>query len=312
MSRISVFDEWGTLEETVLGTASSVYFPGPHPIEAESRRSLGERLFKATLYGLAGGLRVPDFLRRRYVRELDAFAEVLDRHGVKILRPDDVHPTSDEPLGLGQMFSRDPLMAVGSDLIEGRLQIGMRRKENRGLHPRIATLAGEGAAVSTLADEDACLEGGDVVVDWPYVYVGIGRYASNLAGATWLQQRLGSRAQVVPVRLREASILHLDCCMTLTGPGRGIIHRPALQDPLPEPLNRYDFIDIDAETRRQMGGNILMLDPETIVVQRRHTALAEALTARGLKVAPVGFTAHADLEGAFRCATAPLRRRRDG
>lgn len=311
MSRISVYNEWGPLEETLLGTASSLYFPGPHPIEAEGSRPLGERLLKGAVYGLAGGWKVPKFLRRRYERELDAFAEVLSGHGVRVLRPDDVTPMKGEPLGLGQMFSRDPLMAVGSTLVEGRLQIEMRRKENRGLRPRISTLEREGADVAILADESACLEGGDVVVDWPHVYVGIGKYASNMAGVRWLQDLLGSEAQVIPVRLRAAAVLHLDCCMTLTGPGRGIIHRAALQDPLPAPLKDYDFIEIDAGTRREMGGNILMLDPETIVVQRRHAALAEALAAQGLKVTPVEFSAHAALEGAFRCATAPLRRRRD-
>lgn len=310
MNRVSVYDEWGTLEEVVLGTASSLYFPGPHPIESEGRHALGDRILKRVVHGLAAGRRVPGFLRERYVRELAGLEEVLDRHSVRMHRPEDVFPTRNEPPGLGQMFARDPIMVVGSTYIEGQLQIEMRQKENRGLQRLAARLEDEGAVIAKLADEKVYLEGGDVIVDWPYVYVGIGKYASNIAGAQWLQARLGTDAEVVPVFLREASILHLDCCMTLIGPRRGLIHRPALQDPLPGPLMDYEFIDIDAATRHQMGGNILMLSPETIVTQKRHVALARQLAARGLNVVPIEFTAHAALEGAFRCATAPLCRRR--
>lgn len=308
MTNVGVFNEWGVLKETMLGSAASIYIPGFHPIEFESRRPIGERLMKRLVYGLMAGMRVPGFVQQRFVRELDALERVLEQRGVVVGLPDVVRPLPGEAPGLGQMFARDPLMVVGSLVVEGRLRIEMRRKENRGLTARLRAFEEAGVAVARLHDADAYLEGGDVLVDWPHVYVGIGKYGSNLAGANWLQAQLGASARVIPVRLRDPTILHLDCCMTLIGPARGIIHRPSLQDPLPAPLCGYDFIEISAETRRQMGVNTLMLAPDVIVVQERHVALRRELAERGLEVVAVDFSAHAALEGAFRCATAPILR----
>ncbi|MBI3451316.1 MAG: hypothetical protein HY057_00460 [Rhodospirillales bacterium] len=206
------------------------------------------------------------------------------------------------------MFARDPIFVVGDTLVVGRLQMELRQKEIRGLHWIIAKAKRQGTKVAQLNDPAAFLEGGDVIVDWPRVYVGIGKYASNRQGAAWLQGVLGSEAEVIPVALSDPGILHLDCCMTLIGPRRGIIHRPSLRHPLPAPLGEYDFIEIDGRTRRELGSNVLVLDPGAIALQARHAALAAALAQKRYEVIPLGFTFHAGLGGAFRCATAPLRR----
>ena len=93
---------------------------------------------------------------------------------------------------------------------------------------------------------------GDVldVVDLPYVYVGIGARATNSEGAEWLSKHLGEEATVVPVRIENPDIFHLDTCMTLVGNGQGIICREVLADPLPHPLSGYDFIEVDAKALR--------------------------------------------------------------
>jgi N-dimethylarginine dimethylaminohydrolase len=110
------------------------------------------------------------------------------------------------------------------------------------------------------------------------------------------------------VPLAASGILHLDCCLTLIGPRLGIIHRDSLVQPLPPPLNTYEFIEVDARTRHELGTNALVLDEKTIVVQSRHHHLQRQLRERGFHIIPLDFTWHARLGGAFRCATVPLRR----
>ena len=267
MTQISVHNEWSRLEEVVLGIAPELYFPAMHPIELESVNPWWRRTSAAMLYTIAKGHRVPDWIARKYVAELEALRKVLIEHGVSVHRPVPITPLAKEPPGLGQMFARDPIMAVGNTLIVGQLQIEMRRKERRGFHSLLGELACNSTRVVSMPSNDIFLEGGDVVIDLPYVYVGVGKYGSNIKGVEWLQSQLGTAVTVVFVPLAVSGILHLDCCMTLIGPRLGIIHCGSLVNPLPPPLDTYEFIEVDSRIRQELGTNVLVLDPKTIVVQ---------------------------------------------
>lgn len=308
MTQISVHNEWSRLEEVVLGIAPELYFPAIHPIELESMNPWWQRASAVMLHTIAKGCRVPVWITQKYVAELEALRKVLLEHGVTVQRPVPVALLAEEPLGLGQMFARDPIMTIGDTLISGQLQIEMRRKERRGLSLLLGELADKGSRVISLTSDNIFLEGGDVIVDLPYVYVGVGKYGSNLKGVEWLQSQFGTAVTVVPIPLTVSGILHLDCCMTLIGSRLGIIHRESLVNPLPPPLNAYEFIEVDARTRQELGTNVLVLDPKTIVVQSRHVQLQQNLRERGFRVIPLDFSWHARLGGAFRCATAPIRR----
>lgn len=305
--KVQINNEYQRLREVVLGLATTLYFPDHHDIETEAGQPWWKRTLNHYLYPLIKGRKVPKWLIKKYEKEAEAFIQVLLAHGVKIRRVLPVVPQLNEPLGLGQMFVRDQAFCVGSRLLIGQLKIAMRQKERRGFTDLMAACDADQLAQLPVGGE-AYLEGGDVVVDWPYVYVGIGQYASNEKGVQWLQGILGGEVTVVPVYLQDRGVLHLDCCLTLIGPQLGIIHRASLSAPLPYPLNTYEFIEVDALTRAQMGTNNLLLDDKTIVVQARHHALQQALKQKGYTVVPVDFTWHARLDGAFRCATCPTHR----
>ncbi len=271
------------------------------------------------IYTLLRGKKVPSFLAKKFQRELAEFQRILETHGVKVHHVDSVTPTNLDPYGMGQMYARDSAMSVGEHFIEGNVQIEMRKIERRG-YQRIVAAINDKNQVHTLNQKDKIyLEGGDVIVNYPYVFVGIGKYASNEAGAKWLQSILDKDYEneivdkpwkVVPVYLNDDAILHLDCCMTIIGPKTAIIHKPVLKD-LPKELVDYKFIDIDAKTRKEMGGNVLVIGPKKVIVQKRHTALQEALKNEGYTVIPIVFTWHSLLDGALRCASCPLVREKN-
>lgn len=206
------------------------------------------------------------------------------------------------------MYARDPIISVGNITLNSQLQIPMRRKENRGFERLLAKLSSNGIQVETLREEGTYLEGGDVIVDHPYIFVGQSKYGSNEKGINWLKQIVKKSFEIVPVKITDPSVLHLDCALTIIGEGKGIIHRKTLQTPLPKPLDSYDFIEVDDKTQKQLGTNVLLLNPTTILVQERHKRIIEELKNKKFKVIPIKFSWHARLGGAFRCATSPISR----
>ncbi|WP_195604131.1 dimethylarginine dimethylaminohydrolase family protein [Clostridium tyrobutyricum] len=306
INRVCIENEYGKLKKVVLGIAPTLYFPGSHEIEMEDESPWWKKVLTKFIYPVLERKKVPDFIVKKYQNELKNLKEVLISHGVEIINPKEVFCRTDETAGLGQMFSRDPVFCIGNHIIAGNLQIEMRRKELRGFSNILSDFQKFRAAGNL--NEDSFLEGGDVIVDYPYVYVGIGKYASNEKGLHWLENQVGQELKVIPVYLKNEGILHLDCCMTLIGEKQGIIHPNSLQKPLPYPLNTYNFIEVDDKTRSELGTNVLMLDPTTIIVQKRHKELQQELRSRGFNVIPLDFTWHARLDGAFRCVTCPIYR----
>ncbi|MGO3317274.1 MAG: dimethylarginine dimethylaminohydrolase family protein [Leuconostoc mesenteroides] len=296
--KINVYNEYDPLKEVIIGDATKLYFPDTHEIEQEEHTAKWKQFMTKHIYTLLRGKKVPSFLAKKFQRELAEFQRILETHGVKVHHVDSVTPTKLDPYGMGQMYARDSAMSVGEHFIEGNVQIEMRKIERRG-YQRIVAAINDKNQVHTLNQKDKIyLEGGDVIVNYPYVFVGIGKYASNEAGAKWLQSILDKDYEneivdkpwkVVPVYLNDDAILHLDCCMTIIGPKTAIIHKPVLKD-LPKELVDYKFIDIDAKTRKEMGGNVLVIGPKKVIVQKRHTALQEALKNEGYTVIPIVIT----------------------
>ncbi|MEX2803718.1 dimethylarginine dimethylaminohydrolase family protein [Streptococcus sp. H31] len=208
---------------------------------------------------------------------------------------------------MAQMYARDSTLCIGDLLIEGNLKMSMRKKERRGYQSLIAASQKDGKVATMSQTKSAYLEGGDVLVDYPNVFVGIGRHASNLAGVEWLRKCLDDSWIVIPVRLKDDSVLHLDCCMTIIGPKTAIICREVLEE-LPEELENYRFIEIDKKSQLEMAGNVLVLGNNKVVVQKRHKRLQEDLRDHGFIPLPLSFTWHTLLDGAFRCASCPLER----
>lgn len=307
-SKANVYNEYNTLKEVLLGTANMLYFPQSHDIEKEENATGISKFLSRRIYPMFSGKKVPNWIAKKFRKEEETLLKILIDHGVKVHRPNDVVPLPDEPIGLGQMFSRDPIITVGNTILNSQLQIPMRRKENRGFDSLLQKLSSNGVQVEKHRELNTFLEGGDVIVNYPYIFVGQSKYGSNQNGIDWLKKIVGDSFEIIPVIITDPSVLHLDCAMTIIGNNKGIIHRKSLQAELSKPLSDYDFIEVDDKTAKQLGTNVLVINPQTVVVQKRHKKLIKSLSENGYKVIPICFTWHTLLGGAFRCATSPINR----
>lgn len=316
MENINVYNEYATLKTVIIGNAEKIYIPDAMEMEQEAHTATWKKMLNKYLYRVLKGKNVPQFLAKKYQRELADFKKILEENGVEVLTVDTVTPSKEEEPGMAQMYARDSVMCVGNLLIEGNLKLEMRKKEMRGYQSIVQAIKKHSSVHQLHPLETTFLEGGDVLVDYPYVFVGIGKYASNEKGINWLQNLLDTHQtklhpnqnwRVVPVYLNDDSLHHLDCCFTIIGPKTAIIHKASLKA-LPKELKDYQFIEIDTKTNKEMGGNVLVIGPKKIIVQKRHLSLQKSLQVHGYTVFPLDFTWHARLDGAFRCASCPLER----
>ncbi|MEO5337449.1 MAG: arginine deiminase family protein [Magnetospirillum sp. WYHS-4] len=317
-----VTNEWDRLAQVVVGrgedsevpTWSEAYTAYLSPIERVFfRRNQHKRLSD-----------VAPELEARLVGQLDGLVRLLADLGVAVRRN---RPLTEEEgdfaegnqNGGGLMFVRDPMVVIGDTVLELSLKRQFRRKERFALRPAVSEAFRHGEAhwvavppaspsLSHNGDEDnPFLEGGDILQAGPDILVGLSDLASNEAGARWLQRFLGPAFRVHPVRLRP-DVLHLDLALTLVRPGLAVACPTFLPDGPPDFLRGWDIVLVGEAEGKDMGANVLAVDPVTVLLDARQNRLAVDLEERGIRAIPVPFDAPAAFGGGIRCATQPLRR----
>ena len=221
-----------------------------------------------------------------------------------------------------QIFPRDPMLVIGNRFVETELFMPMRRRERFGIRRALADRLAESnaqmvsmpVAVPSPEREDGdwgpgpFIEGGDVFVLGPDIYVGVSGNASNTAGVKWLQQYLGKRYRVHEVRLTK-KFLHLDCCLATPRPGLAIVCREAFVDGLPDFIKDWKLIDVPfKDAKEKLACNGLVLDDKTIMIAAGLDYLARGLRDAGHQVIETPFDAVYQFGGAFRCWHHPLVR----
>ena len=153
--------------------------------------------------------------------------------------------------------------------------------------------------------DELYLENGDIMIDGHNVYVGMSGNATSPKGVAWLEQLLDDDYRVHTIRL-QPNLFHLDWLLTLNRPGLLTYCPEALIDPLPEPLTRWDKIEIRPD--EVAGANNLSIDENTIVVAEHHTRIAEAYAKKGMQVITIPAEETIDYGSGPRCLTGILRR----
>jgi N-dimethylarginine dimethylaminohydrolase len=308
---MSIYNEYGKIKQVILGISPILY-----PSSDLPKTMIDKLDFYTTLQ-----LKLSSILFKNrpltnpatqiIIDELEDFNSVLKNHKIDILRLEPIVPLENEHPGLMQMYARDPVFIIGKKAIVANMAIKMRMKEYRGYDHILKSLEKNGFEIIKMPKDDRfILEGGDVIVDHPYVYAGHGTYISTLEGINWLQNILKNEFEVIPIEIKDKSIMHLDCSMTIIGKNRGIIHKDSLGI-LPRNFEYFDFIEVKSTPRKQLGANVFVINPDTIVVQKRHKKLISDLETRGYEVYPLNFSSNARIGGAFRCTTCPIDREYD-
>jgi glycine amidinotransferase len=251
MPVVNSWNEWDPLREVIVGCARgaadmayepalSPYFPPDSP----GRAFRGGRVDAAVVDAAE--------------RQLDAFAQLLERRGITVRRPDPVDhgvpfktPDWDAAGGHATACPRDCLLVIGDEIIEAPMAQRARYFEFRA-YRRLLTEYFRGGARWTAAPKPRMAE--DLYVEptrsgWPFDFTATpllseaelafdaacfarcGRdifwqpdLVSNALGAQWLARHLGPNFRIHRVAFREPLPTHIDTTLVPVRPGLVLVN----------------------------------------------------------------------------------------
>lgn len=336
--RIHSHNEWDKLRSIVVGTATGANWPMFDPTFATNWEAT---LFRELPHPRG---RVPQSVVDAANEDLEELASALRSAGVTVYRPEDadysqrIYTTkwnSDQFYGY---CPRDTHLVIGDTVIEAPMSYRARQLEADHLSylraeairdganwiaaPRPALRAGshkvEQMGIKLAEDEpifDAanCLRLNDDIL---YLKSSTG----NLLGAQWLQRALGPSKRV-HVLENVYAYAHLDSTIAPIREGLVMINSKRVNsdtipkvfteqnwdiiwfdDPHPIPYYQYPYASA------WIGMNLLMLDPNTAIVDKSQLNLIRLLEEKGIEVWGLQLRHSRTLGGGFHCVTLDLER----
>lgn len=326
--RIFVESEFAPLRTVVL-SQSELRLPDPDAIahgQLDEELSVSPPEHRELLRQLLGkdhGEAMPE-RQRRWEAERDAFRQVLEKHGVEVLRPrllTRFEKAAGGKHGYANAFVRDPWFTVGNFVIEGSLRFLERRSEVLPCRdifrtevypsecnyvavpqPEILPLEIDNGGIGPF------LEGGDVLVYQHHVFVGVSGRASTMLGAEWLRKLVSPHGYTVEIVHLKPYFLHLDCVLGLVREGVVVVHEDGLLNGLPAALRDWTRIPVTRDDAMNLGTNGLPINAEVYVTDPVFRRTGDAIARHGVTVEYIDFSISRGFGGSFRCTTQPLLR----
>ena len=304
MIKLSVVDETSPLESVILGTAKGV---GDVPKMEDAYDPKSKEHIAAGTFPK----------EKDMIEEMEAFASVLEKYGVKVYRPEIIPDYN-------QIFSRDIGFVIEDKFIKPRI-LKDRKEEIQGIQYVIDQM---NPAQVIQAPEGVRIEGGDVMPWKDHIFVGYSeaedfeKYIvarTNRAGVDFLQETFPNKT-VKGFQLNKSdevakdNALHLDCCFQPVGLDQAIIYKEGFKleedyEYLKNYFGEENLIHITRDEMYEMNSNVFSISPKVVVLENGFTRLASQLEERGFTVETVPYAEISKMEGLLRCSTLPLYRK---
>ena len=232
--------------------------------------------------------------KEKLILELEYFYEILQKYNVDLhfVKPSKKHPW--------QMYTRDTAFVIYDTLYFSQTR---ERSDRVGEIDILLKSISAFRSSKIVEISGGKIEGGDVIVDTDCIYVGISNRSSKQA-----IEQLAGYVPIYPIQL-GGRIMHLDTCFTILPKKNALIFRDAFKKNDLENLSRrFNLIEVSGLEARRMATNVLVINPEVIIMHKDFKRLAGIVEAKGIKVESVDFSEPNSLLGSFRCATLPLQR----
>jgi scyllo-inosamine-4-phosphate amidinotransferase 1 len=302
--RIHSYNEWSTLREIVVGSATHANWPSSDPVFAqESTKTTW------TQSPVPSGP-VSQTIIDEANEDLEGLCQILRDAGVTVYRPETIN--FQELGGMYNYCPRDRLLIAGGTVIDPAMMYPCRNLELEAYYdvilacdryarmPRDRSMVMDAANVCRL---------GDV---WLYLL----SWSGNQAALDWL------REQVPEVEIESCNFysgVHIDSTIVPLREGVVMINSSRVQpDQVPKCLSSWTKIWVEDVTPQSfvdypyaskwIAMNCLSIDPRTVIMDAAQADLRRSLERLGFTVIPHTLRHSRTLGGGFHCVTLDLWR----
>lgn len=303
MLKLNVKNETNRLRAVILGTAQS---NGATPTIEEAYDPKSLEHIKAGTYPL----------EKDMIPEMDAFKNILEKHGVTVYRPQLIE-------NCNQIFTRDIGFVIDDIFIKANI-LPDRENEYQAIEYIVKQINPENVVIPP---DEVHIEGGDVMLYNDHIFIGTYKGSdyknyitarTNMAGVQFIKDLFPNKI-VKEFDLVKSNIeprdnaLHLDCCFQPVGKGKGIIYKSGFREEadyvyLVNLFGKENLFHIEREEMYHMFSNIFSIAPDVVVSERNFTRLNNWLKDNGFTVEEIPYAEIAKQEGLLRCSTLPLIR----
>lgn len=303
MIKLHVTNETSRLKSVVLGRADS---NGPTPTVEEAYDPKSVKYIKEGTYPTEADM----------VKEMESVAKVLEKHDVKVYRPELI-------ADYNQIFARDIGLVIEDTFIKANI-IEDRDQEMEAIRYIIEQMDPKKVV---RFPEEVHIEGGDVMPYHDFIFVGTYRgddYSDYITARTNPKavealQNLFPHKIVKSFNLRKSNTdpknnaLHLDCCFQPVGKDKAIIHKNGFLEEneykwLIQNFGSENVFEITKDEMYHMNSNIFSIAEDVVISEKGFTRLNNWLREQGITVEEVPYAEIAKQEGLLRCSTLPLER----
>ena len=303
---INSINEWDPLEKIIVGSASHANWPMTDPVFAEEAKN---SLWKDTP---APSGPVPQFIIDQTNRELDILCETLARYGAIVYRPKPMNFVEEQ--GMYNYCPRDRMLIAGNTLVDCNMMYPCRNQEIKNYYrlmvearnvftmPRNSGMTLDAANICRLGDTWLFLESA----------------SGNRAAYDWLR----SKFPKVNIELCNFYAgVHIDSTITPLREGLVLLNAARVtEENCPKAFKDWEKVWITEDmivaqdfyqypyASKWIAMNMLVVDPNTVIVDRHQTELIKTLENWHFTVIPLELRHSRTLGGGFHCVTLDLLR----
>jgi glycine amidinotransferase/scyllo-inosamine-4-phosphate amidinotransferase 1 len=304
---INSVNEWDPLEKIIVGSALHANWPMTDPVFAEEARNT---LWKESP---APSGPVPQFIIDEANRELDILSETLVRYGAIVYRPKPMNFV--EESGMYNYCPRDRILIAGDTLVDCNMMYPCRNQEIKNYYRLIS----EARNIFTMPrDQGMTLDAANICRlgnTWLFLESASG----NRAAYDWLC----SKFPTINIELVNFySGVHIDSTITPLREGLVLLNASRVnEDNCPKAFKEWEKIYVTEDqivaqdfyqypyASKWIAMNMLVLDPETVIIDAAQTQLITILKSKGISSIPLTLSHSRTLGGGFHCVTLDTRRR---